>query len=376
MDRKFRTLAGGLAVAGLVVAGAVAASAVDPGDDGALVSWSEGENARPFEIVEGLVFHKGAQINFGTSLPGPNPAPFEDVDAIAPLADIDGLAYTVASSTTYAPSMQLVITASEDDVTYARLVWEPYMQDPKQGPNTGEFTNLEDGKWWGNRVFVNGNGTSPFGSGDGSQSKPQPLSFFMDYFGETAEVKAVSIQQGTSTEGTSVITSMEVGGESLDLGLADTTPFGQADIDAALAKVPAGYVTQSELKAANDKIADLEAKLAATEKAAQKAAQKAADKAKNVELKAAAQKPWTIQGTVKVGKTLKAKGKAPKGMSVKYAWKLDGKKVSSKSSYKLPKSAKGKKVSLEVTTSYKNAFGQSKKVTVKAVLGTSAKVAK
>src|SRR5690606_6705002 len=162
------------------------------------------ENAVPFEIVEGLVFHKGAQINYGTSLPGPNPVPFAEVDGIAPLADIDGLAYTVASSTTYAPSMQLVIAAPGENVTYARLVWEPYMQDPAQGPNKGEFTNLEGGKWWGNRVFINGDEASPFGSNDGSQSKPQPLSFFIDYFGETAEVKAVSIQQGTSTEGTSV----------------------------------------------------------------------------------------------------------------------------------------------------------------------------
>jgi hypothetical protein len=38
-------------------------------------------------------------------------------------------------------------------------------------------------------------------------------------------------------------------------------------------------------------------------------------------------------------------------------------------------SAAGKKVALEVTTTYKNAFGQKKTVAAKAVLGTSAKVA-
>lgn len=370
MNRKFTSLAGGLAVAALVVGGSVAASALDVADEGALVSWSEGENARPFEIVEGLVFHKGAQINFGTSLPGPNPAPFKDVDAIAPLADIDGLGYTVASSTTYAPSMQLVITASEHDVTYARLVWEPYMQDPKQGPNTGEFTNLEDGKWWGNRVFVNGTGTSPFGSGEGSQSKPQPLSFFMDYFGETAEVKAVSIQQGTSTEGTSVITSMEVGGESLDLGLADTTPFGQADIDAALAKVPAGYVTQSELKAANDKIADLEAKLAATEKALAKA-DRATDKASDRALKAQARAPYRITGSAKAGKTLRAKGKSYKGVNVKYQWYVGGKKAGKKATLKLKKAHANKRVRVVVTKSYRDSA--NKKVTVKQTIHLTSK---
>lgn len=370
MNRKFTSLAGGLAVAALVVGGSVAASALDVADEGALVSWSEGENARPFEIVEGLVFHRGAQINFGTSLPGPNPAPFKDVDAIAPLADIDGLGYTVASSTTYAPSMQLVITASEGDVTYARLVWEPYMQDPKQGPNTGEFTDLEDGKWWGNRVFVNGTGTSPFGSGEGSQSKPQPLSFFMDYFGETAEVKAVSIQQGTSTEGTSVITSMEVGGESLDLGLADTTPFGQADIDAALAKVPAGYVTQSELKAANDKIADLEAKLAATEKALAKA-DRATDKASDRALKAQARAPYRITGSAKVGKTLRAKGTSYKGVSVKYQWYVGGKKAGKKATLKLKKAHANKRVRVVVTKSYRDSA--RKKHTVKQTIHLTSK---
>src|SRR5690606_23250046 len=133
----------------------------------------------------------------------------------------------------------------------------------------------------------------PFGSNDGSQSKPQPLSFFIDYFGETAEVKAVSIQQGTSTEGTSVVTSMTVGGESLDLGIADVTPFDQADVDAAVAPLLAALdsadtamdaaeadlaALQTEVDAANvdlekasKEIADLKAELASAKSAAAKA---------------------------------------------------------------------------------------------------------
>src|SRR5690606_7541463 len=78
------------------------------------------------------------------------------------------------------------------------------------------------------------------------------------------------------------------------------TGFDQADIDAALAKVPAGYVTQSELKAANDKIADLEAKLAKAERATDKASDRA--------LKAQARAPYRITGSAKAGKTLRAKG--------------------------------------------------------------------
>jgi len=80
------------------------------------------------------------------------------------------------------------------------------------------------------------------------------------------------------------------------------------------------WASQDFLAGKNAVLWELEKELAAAQKAASKAesaAGKAAEKLTNLELKAAAEKPWTISGTVKVGKTLKAKGKAPKGMAVK-----------------------------------------------------------
>lgn len=384
MKRKFRTLAGSVAVAGLVLSGAVAASTASA-ETINLVDWVEGENGHALKVVDGLVFFAGAQINFGTSEPGPNPAPFAAVDAIAGLDEIDGLAYTVAESTSYAPSFQLVIAADAADpgpVTYARLVFEPYQQEPGQGPDTGEFTDLEDGLWWGNRVFVNGAGSSPFGSGDGSQSSPQPLSFFADYFGESAEVKAISVQQGTTSNITSVVTSLEVEGKRIDLGHADETPYTQADIDAAKAKVPADV--QAALDAANAKVTELEAALAAAQSeiselkndvaAAEEAAAKASDKV----LKARAGAAVTLAGKAKVGKTLRVKTASFKGIKVKYTWYVGGKKVAKakKSTLKLKKSFAKKPVKVVVTKSYKSSTGKTVKVKTTVKATKNAKVAR
>lgn len=398
MSLRIRSIVGSAAVAGLVIAGTVAASATSAVEE-QLVTWTEQENNEPLPVVDGLVFYKAAQINFGTALPGPNPAPFADVDAIATLSGIEGLSYQVSESSSWAPSLQLVIDAPGKDVTYARLTYEPYMQNPR-GENTGEYTALEDGLWWANRVFVNGAGTSPFGTAEGSQSNPQPLSFFANHFGESAAVKAVSLHQGTSTESTSVVTSLTIAGQSIDLGDPDTTPFDQADIDAARDEVPEGYVAEgllddartevaslrdavadanSEITGLEAEVADLKVKLAAAEKAAADAkaalakdlasAVKAGNKASNRALKARAQLPYRITGKAQVGQTLRAKGKKFKNIDVQYQWRVGKQNAGKKATLRLKKRHAGKVVRLTVTKSYENAAGKmvSVKRTVRAL---------
>ena len=116
---------------------------------------------------------------------------------------------------------------------YTRLVWEPYMQDAKLDPNAGDYTNVEDGDWW----------TSKIPTGPGSQDDPQPLSFFTDAVADggagwnNVNVFAFAVHQGTTTEATSIVSSITYQGTEVAIGKADLTPFDQADIDEAVAPV-------------------------------------------------------------------------------------------------------------------------------------------
>ncbi|MGC3956041.1 MAG: hypothetical protein QM804_17655 [Propionicimonas sp.] len=93
----------------------------------------------------------------------------QDRSPLVPLDEVDGLAYTVDASTGHAPSYQLGLVNRTTKLTYARLVWEPYQQDPSAGDNHGSYTGLEDGLWWGANVWQNGAKTTPFAGKDGSQ---------------------------------------------------------------------------------------------------------------------------------------------------------------------------------------------------------------
>ncbi|NLF04510.1 MAG: hypothetical protein GX593_05855, partial [Actinomycetales bacterium] len=140
-------------------------------------------------------------------------------------------------------------------------------------------------------------------------------------------------------------------------------------------------VNKSELDAANAKVADLEAELAAAladvaaadkatadAKKATTKAKKATAKASDQALKAQARNRVAISGKLKVGQTLKAKGYSYKGVTVKYRWEVGGKRVGTKSTLKLKKSYAGKSVRVIVTKTYKDSKGKKHtvKTTVKA----------
>lgn len=210
---------------------------------------------------------------------------------------------------------------------YARLAWEPYQQDPAQGPNTGTFANVQEGDWWTSKIP---------GNGPGTQSDPQPLSFFGAGGGAgwtSLKIDAIAIHQGTTTESTSLVTNVSYNGESVPLGDADNTPFDQADIDSAVAAYAGTHH-----RVDNSGIGTSRVSLAAT--------------------------PTH-------GKTvgLKREGTLGKAANIKYQWYLSGSPVSgaTAATYNVPSNAKGKSLSVRVTGRYNYvAFGvQSAAVTIK-----------
>lgn len=261
--------------------------------------YDEEDSPNPLNATNGLIFYKAADL--GWEVGGEDGA---DLTTAIPLA------YTVKSSTGYAPSFQLI--TKSDQKPYARLVWEPYQQDPAQGPNEGTFSNLQDGLWW----------TSKITSGQGSQSDPQPLSFFGNGAGAgwtNVRVLAIDLHQGTTTEATSLVTNVSYNGESVPLGDTDNTPFDQADVDSAVN----GY-------AATHHTAD------GTDLGASRA---------------------LLSSTPTHGKTVGVtlQGSMGKATSRHYQWYLNGSPVSgaTNSTYKVPSSAKGKSVSVRVGGTYK-----------------------
>lgn len=190
-------------VAGVLVSQAGAATI-------ALAPYDE-ENPNPFPVTEGLVFYKNADLGWIVE---------------TTIGDIESLDYTVSHSDSWAPSFQLI--THSDQYGYARLVWEPYMQSGGLNANAGEYTDLQDGMWWTNKIA----------SGPGSQANPRPLSFFDDAGGAgwtNVGVYAIDLHQGSTTVSTSVVTKVMYNGDSVALGNADATPFDQADLDEAVA---------------------------------------------------------------------------------------------------------------------------------------------
>ncbi|WP_291278845.1 hypothetical protein [Galactobacter sp.] len=327
-------------------AGAIAAVALGTGaliapaanaDTIELTKYDESDSANPLEVTGGLVYYKGADMGW---LIGPSEA--EGVD----LSEVKSLAYTVdASGTapknetakTAAPFFQLISSATKPgvDLSYARLTWVP---DQKNGvdPHSGVYTDLQNGVW----------GTNKIKNGKGSLSDPQPLSFFTDENGagwSNVEVKAIAVQQGTTTESTSLVSKIVYNGDEVELGSEDATPYDQADVDKAVADAE---------KPLKDENADLQAKL---------------DKA-NADLKAYKKSHTVANGTglgysravmsqPKAGKAAKVtmNGTLARSTSLEYQWYLNDKAVkgATKSTYTIPKSAKGKKASVRVLGTYK-----------------------
>jgi len=246
--KTWATRAGVGTVAALaLVAGGIA---VQANASPAFPLYDEGDSPNPYNVTEGLVFYRGADLGWIVN---------------APIADVDDLAYTVTDSQSFAPSYQLVTLADGPHKGvnkvqgYGRLVWEPYMQAGGLDPETGEYTHLEDGLWW----------TSQITSGDGSQSHPMPLSFFSNGGGAgwtNVNVLAVAVHQGTTSDVTGVVTKVAYNGTDIPLGNVDTTPFNQSDIDAAVDAATGPLLTQitglqSDLADAQDEVSNLQGQL-------------------------------------------------------------------------------------------------------------------
>jgi hypothetical protein len=303
----FRTGIAGIAAATLAVSGiAIAANAEGSG----FKVYDETDSPNPGYFqdhgVDKLAFFKGADIGWQTA---------------TALDDVTGLGYTVTGGTTYAPSYQLVVTADRDGGTnkYTRLVWEPYMQAGSLDADNGTYTDLEDGVWWTNRI------ADPAA---GSQSDPQPLSFFTDAAGANwtnVNVFAFAIHQGTTTDSTSYVTSVTFGGEDVPVSNSDATPFAQSDIEAATAPL----VSALNAYKANHHLKD----------------------GTSIGTSSA-----TLSGTPTVGKKLgvKLSGNITKATGVKYQWYVSGVAVkgATKSTFTVPKSAKKHTVTVRVTGTY------------------------
>ena len=342
MNRKFKTLAGGAAVAGLVFAGAVAASAVDPVkvekvgyfevqgevNNVAPEAWfSEGD-----DDVAGITIGADS-VEFAASAGSVGLNKIVDI----PLVADPGLAIDASGTARYS----LALT-NEGKVDYMRMTATEAVVDV-------DTTWIATGYWY-----------------DGSRTPLTEALTLADWAEEAFLDGALIHQIGArhfTGEGAGSVKSITADGTKYVFG---ATAFDQADVNAALAAVPAGYVAKAELDAANKRIAELEGQLAADTKAltdAKDKAEAAAAKSANQALAAQARAPYRITGKAKAGNTLRVKGKSYKGVNVKYQWFVGGKKAGKKATVKLKKADAGKKVRVVVTKSFERANG--KKATVK-----------
>ncbi|QAY69140.1 hypothetical protein [Xylanimonas protaetiae] len=139
------------------------------------------------------------------------------------LSSVWGLGYEVLDSTGWAPSLQLIVTDPDNNVRDARLVWEPYQQNPVQGPNNGTFTGLEGGRWWHANVW----GSNPSGNILPQNQTPRDLKDFWSagitattggqaIFGANTKVVGIALRQGSTTNATSVVPWVTINGTRHD----------------------------------------------------------------------------------------------------------------------------------------------------------------
>ena len=372
-----RKVAATVAVAALAAVGAIAAVPA-MADTVKYDSWIEDDDQTPVSVTGALVFYKDASINFGHGTAAVHAS-------LVPLAEVDGLAYTVAESSSSTPSYQVAVVSKIKNVTYARLVWVP-----KAGENIGVHADLEDGLWWANNVWVGTTKTQPFLDKAGSQGSPQPLTFFKSHFGTDAQVDFFGLTQGSGNELAATVTSLTFGGRNVPLGTVDDTPFNSKDVDAAVAKATApltaqlatlkaefeayklshpftteggreGYVNTADAAKAKWKLVDLASQVAAQNDAA-------TAKAKIV----------SISGTEKVGKTVSAKIETIAGSTRSYQWyaATHSVKGATHSTFKLSSSRAKHSLYVTVTTSWTDANGAAHSVKATAKYLRTAYVAR
>lgn len=345
-------------------------------------SWIEKDDPAPFNTTGGLVFYNAASINFG------DPNADKTLNSLGSLKDVSGLAYTVKDSSSYAPSYQIGISGGTKDVTYARLVWEPYQQSPSLSANSGTYTDLEKGRWWAANVFVKNPDqsdptkptvtTTPFAGGvEGSQSKPQELSFFAEFFGNGTNVDFFGVKQGKGTESTSTVTHLEFAGKNVPLGDVDTTPYDSADISAATDPLQAKLdASRAELDATKDQLAQTKAALGAATSTT--TATQAMVTATRNSLYAERAQRGVILGTKRVGKTVTAKlAHSVPGATLSFKWYVGGKKVpkATKSTLRLKRAYVGRTLSVKITTTWidASAVSHTARTTAKYLRSTTIK---
>ena len=218
--------------------------------------------------------------------------------------------------------------------------------------------------WW----------TSKIASGPGSQDLPQPLEFFNeggDAGWSDVAVNAIAIHQGGTTDVTSLVTDVAFNGSEIPLGTTDATPFDQADIDAATVPLEGQVTELTKYKSTHTRTDAAYNALAAQVTTLKNAA---ADTALATKAKA----PFTINGTLKVGKKLAVSGTKVSGVSYTYQWYVAGESVSKAtgSTYTLPKSAAGHSVAVKVKATYKDSAGKSHSVTTTSRVLTKVLVVK
>lgn len=339
MTSKNTTLAGGFAVAALLLAGTVAAQAAnEPAVE--KVSYFEVQHAEDNPTPAGWFSEQDddvAAVTFG--LDGAVLAASSRAVGLNKLVDVpftgeEELAIEATGSTKYS----LVVVS--DEVEYMRI--------------TATDSSLE--AWFGNGYFpADGSGRVYF-------EKTQTLAQWAaeDFLGDDARIVSIGARHH-SGEGVGTLKSLTFDGVRYEFGLVkDETPFDQGDVDEAVLGATAPL--QEQIARLQQEKTALQGQLSAAEKAA-RAAEKAARKAEDNKLKAQAAMPFSISGTLKVGKTLTAKGKSYAGISVSYRWEVGGKKAGTKASLKLKKAHAGKSVRLVVTKTYRKSSGA--KVTVK-----------
>ena len=378
MNRKFTTLVGGSAIAGLVLAGAVAATA-NGGQTIEKVGYFEVQS-KTNNIAPTAWFSEGDDDVAGLSIGA-------DGIALAPSAKSGGINKIVNvpfdASKSFAidaeGTARYSIVLTSDDVDYLRI--------------TALDSALTADTLWAATGYWKDDARTPASPGVQIAQTLAQWAADEDPWGAGDVLDGALLHQigarHFSGEGAGSVASITYDATTYAFG---TTAFDQADIDAAKAEVPAGYVSQAAADAAvasavaplnakigtlEAKVADLEAQLAAAKKATA-SAEKAAAKANDAALKAQAAAPYEVSGTVKVGKTLRVKGKSYSGISVKYQWYVGGKKVSkaTKSTYKLAKADRNKSVRVDVTLSYRTSSGKKVTVVQKVSPTTNVKVAR
>jgi hypothetical protein len=152
------------------------------------------EDGAPAYVADPAAIDGLGELQYGTSTSSSKVNYFHATGASGvPLSGVNGLSYSVRNSSggpEAAYDMEVFTTGTAG---YTTLVWEPYQNGfPLVASGAwNTYSNLENGRWWSTHFF---------GTGAGSQSSPQPLSFFQTAY-PNANVVTYGVGQGSGNPG-------------------------------------------------------------------------------------------------------------------------------------------------------------------------------